>query len=139
MYARYDQTAHMLSCPQDKRWVTVVMESCVMRKYHAQFGERDRETHLLRERKVRSVPTPRSPVLANMTLDGLEKKLREKFPKPPRKSSKEKVNFIRFADDFLIDFQVQRGVRRRGETTRGAIYERKGVRTFTGKDPHHAY
>src|SRR2546421_3281653 len=35
-------------------------------------------------------------------LDGLEKKLREKFPKPPRKSSKEKVNFIRFADDFLI-------------------------------------
>ncbi len=43
-----------------------------------------------------------SPVLANMTLDGLEKKLREKFPKPPRKSSKEKVNFIRFADDFLI-------------------------------------
>ena len=37
-----------------------------------------------------------------MTLDGLEKKLREKFPKPPRKSSKEKVNFIRFADDFLI-------------------------------------
>ena len=37
-----------------------------------------------------------------MTLDGLEKKLREKFPKPPRKSSKEKVNFIRFADDFII-------------------------------------
>jgi len=43
-----------------------------------------------------------SPVLANRTLDGLEKKVREKFPKPPRKSSKEKVNFIRFADDFLI-------------------------------------
>lgn len=43
-----------------------------------------------------------SPVLANMTLDGLEKKLREKFPKPPRKSSKEKVNVIRFADDFII-------------------------------------
>src|SRR5258708_9021899 len=43
-----------------------------------------------------------SPVLANMTLDGLEKELREKFPKPPRKSSKEKVNFIRFADDFII-------------------------------------
>lgn len=43
-----------------------------------------------------------SPVLANMTLDGLEKKVREKFPKPSRKSSKEKVNFIRFADDFII-------------------------------------
>jgi len=43
-----------------------------------------------------------SPVLANMTLDGLEKKLREKFPKRPRNSSKEKVNFVRFADDFII-------------------------------------
>ena len=74
-----------------------------------------------------------------MTLDGLEKKLREKFPKPPRKSSKEKVNFIRFADDFIIDFQVQRGVRRRGPTARGAIYERTGARTLTGKDPHHSH
>jgi RNA-directed DNA polymerase len=43
-----------------------------------------------------------SPVLANLTLDGLERKLREKFPKPPRQSSKEKVNFVRFADDFII-------------------------------------
>ena len=43
-----------------------------------------------------------SPVLANLTLDGLEEKLREKFPKPARKSSKEKINFVRFADDFLI-------------------------------------
>jgi hypothetical protein len=58
MYARDDQTAHRLSCPQNKRWATVVMESCVMRKYHAQFGERDRETRLSRGRKVRSVPTP---------------------------------------------------------------------------------
>lgn len=44
-----------------------------------------------------------SPVLANMALDGLEAKLRERFPKPgPRGSSKEKVNFVRFADDFII-------------------------------------
>lgn len=43
-----------------------------------------------------------SPVLANMTLDGLEKKLREQYPKPDRGSSKEKVNFVRFADDFLV-------------------------------------
>src|SRR6266849_1603330 len=43
-----------------------------------------------------------SPVLANLTLDGLERKLREKFPKSPRGSSKEKVNFVRFADDFII-------------------------------------
>jgi RNA-directed DNA polymerase len=43
-----------------------------------------------------------SPVLANMTLDGLEKKLREHLPKPDRGSSKEKVNCIRFAADFII-------------------------------------
>ena len=102
MYARDDQTAHRLSCPQDKRWATIVMESCVMRKYHAQFGERDRETRLSRGRKVRSVPTPRSPVLANMTLNGLEKELRERFPKHPRGGSNEKINFVRFADDFIV-------------------------------------
>ncbi len=43
-----------------------------------------------------------SPVLANMTLDGLEKVLREKFPKHPRGGSNEKINFVRFADDFIV-------------------------------------
>jgi RNA-directed DNA polymerase len=43
-----------------------------------------------------------SPVLANLALDGLERKLREQFPKPPRGGSKEQVNFVRFADDFLV-------------------------------------
>src|SRR6266699_1293278 len=103
MYARDDQTG---TCAPllilSKRWGTIVMESCVTRECHAQFGERDRETRLLRSRKVRSVPTPRSPVLANMTLDGLEKVLREKFPKHPRGGSNEKINFVRFADDFIV-------------------------------------
>ena len=35
-----------------------------------------------------------SPVLANLTLDGLETKLRKKFPQA-------KVNLVRFADDFV--------------------------------------
>jgi RNA-directed DNA polymerase len=39
-----------------------------------------------------------SPVLANMTLDGLEKRLRNKFPV----GSGAKVNLIRYADDFVI-------------------------------------
>lgn len=43
-----------------------------------------------------------SPVLARMALDGLERKLREKYPKARRKSSKAKVNVIVFADDFII-------------------------------------
>jgi RNA-directed DNA polymerase len=39
-----------------------------------------------------------SPVLMNMTLDGLEKLIRHKFPTWRRS----KVNFIRYADDFVI-------------------------------------
>ncbi len=103
MYARYDQTG---TCAPllilSKRWGTIVMESCVTRECHAQFGERDRETRLLRRRKVRSVPTPLSPVLANMTLDGLERRLRERFPKTTVKGIAAKVNFVRYADDFIV-------------------------------------
>ena len=43
-----------------------------------------------------------SPVLANMTLDGLEAKIREKYPKRSLKAGKAKVNLIRYADDFVI-------------------------------------
>jgi RNA-directed DNA polymerase len=43
-----------------------------------------------------------SPVLANMTLDGLEARLREKYPKASLRSRKAKVNLVRFADDFII-------------------------------------
>ena len=39
-----------------------------------------------------------SPVLANMTLDGLEHKLKENFRKKPSP----KVNFVRYADDFIV-------------------------------------
>jgi len=42
-----------------------------------------------------------SPVLMNMTLDGLEQILKEKFPRNTRKT-KNKVNFVRFADDLLV-------------------------------------
>lgn len=42
-----------------------------------------------------------SPVLANLTLDGLEKELRQRFPKP-KTGYNAKVNLIRFADDFII-------------------------------------
>src|SRR5690606_33598190 len=36
------------------------------------------------------------PVLANMTLDGMERMLKEAFPR------RAKLNFIRYADDFVI-------------------------------------
>ena len=41
-----------------------------------------------------------SPVLANMTLDGLEAMLRGKFPKEKR--PRLKMNMVRYADDFII-------------------------------------
>jgi len=45
-----------------------------------------------------------SPTLANLTLDGLERKLRETFPvkAPKGQRSSLKVNLIRYADDFII-------------------------------------
>src|SRR2546425_3748479 len=43
-----------------------------------------------------------SPVLANMTLDGLERVLREVIRPTTRKGNKAKVHLIRYADDFLI-------------------------------------
>jgi RNA-directed DNA polymerase len=41
-----------------------------------------------------------SPVAANLTLDGLEQILRERFPKSGRPSAL--VNMVRYADDFII-------------------------------------
>src|SRR5476651_1462630 len=41
-----------------------------------------------------------SPVLANMTLDGLEARLAEKFPRA--KTTGLKRNMVRYADDFII-------------------------------------
>jgi RNA-directed DNA polymerase len=45
---------------------------------------------------------PLSPVLANLTLNGLEGLLREHFPKRSHHGSETKVNFVRFADDFIV-------------------------------------
>lgn len=44
-----------------------------------------------------------SPTLANMTLDGMEEVLRQRFgAKGSLKSKKHKVNLIRYADDFVV-------------------------------------
>ncbi len=46
---------------------------------------------------------PISPVLCNLVLDGLEKKLAAVFgPKTTRKAKEAKVNLIRLADDFVV-------------------------------------
>ncbi len=43
-----------------------------------------------------------SPVLANLTLDGLERVLREQYPPNTRRAKQAKVNLSRYADDFVI-------------------------------------
>ena len=43
-----------------------------------------------------------SPVLANFALDGLERRIREKFPKATYWRHQAKVNVVRYADDFII-------------------------------------
>lgn len=43
-----------------------------------------------------------SPVLANLALDGLERQLRERFPKMCGRRGEPKVNLVRYADDFII-------------------------------------
>ncbi len=43
-----------------------------------------------------------SPILANMALDGLEKELKEIFAPTKYIARKNKVNFVRYADDFVV-------------------------------------
>jgi RNA-directed DNA polymerase len=43
-----------------------------------------------------------SPTLANMTLDGMERVLRQRFARSHPQCRKNKVNLIRYADDFVI-------------------------------------
>jgi RNA-directed DNA polymerase len=43
--------------------------------------------------------SPLSPVMANLALDGLESRLRARFPLTSRKGQKAKVHLSRYADD----------------------------------------
>src|SRR5215471_21835502 len=49
-----------------------------------------------------------SPVLANMTLDGLEKLIHEHYAVRRKDGSRSKVNVVRYADDFVITGTSQR-------------------------------
>jgi len=85
---------------QDWLLTSIPMEKVILKKWlKAGFLEKD-VLHATEE------GTPQggicSPVLANMTLNGLEKALREPFPNPPRGGSREKIKFVRFADDFIV-------------------------------------
>jgi RNA-directed DNA polymerase len=97
-----------------------------------------------------------SPVLARLTLTGLEHQLREKYPKAVRKIRSAKVNMIAFADDFIItgkskellenevkplveDFLKERGLELSEEKTKithiedGFDFLGQNVRKYKGK------
>src|SRR5213592_4153271 len=84
-----------------------MMESEVMGNYHASFGERDGETRTVRIVKVRTVPTPLSPLLANVALDGMERLFdaedADGRPQSPafRKGLNKGISLNRYADDFV--------------------------------------
>jgi len=76
-----------------------MMESEVMGNYHASFGERDRETRTAKAVKVRPVPTPFSPLLANIFLHYVV----DEYVHQWRKSeAKGEVYIVRYADDLVI-------------------------------------
>ncbi|MDJ0648395.1 MAG: group II intron maturase-specific domain-containing protein [Xenococcaceae cyanobacterium MO_188.B19] len=82
------------------------------RNCHVRFGERYEETHQSQDWKVRFVPTPLSPLLANVALHGLETMLNEYAVtidyrncygrQESQKNKIKSLNFIRYADDFLV-------------------------------------
>lgn len=100
-----------------------------------------------------------SPTLMNMTLDGLERKLRESFPVRKKINGKThfyEVNFVRYADDFIItgesrellqekvlpivrDFMHERGLQLSEEKTvithidEGFNFLGQNIRKYNGK------
>jgi RNA-directed DNA polymerase len=86
-----------------------MMESRMTRNCHVRFGERNKETHILKDIKVRFVPTPCSPLLANIYLHQLDLYWWNKYgnlnrkEKERRRTSKQgNCALIRYADDWLI-------------------------------------
>ena len=82
---------------------------------------------------------PISPVLANFALDGLEKKLREKYPKASNKSRRAKANLIRWADDFIITGSSKELLETEVKPLVEAYLKERALELSPEKNPHHAY
>ncbi len=71
-----------------------------------------------------------SPILANMALDGIEKLLHNKYhtgengKTSERQASKHKVNFVRYADDFIVTAKTEEIVKEVKELVRGFLKDR---------------
>jgi RNA-directed DNA polymerase len=74
-----------------------------------------------------------SPVLANMTLDGLERRLRERFPKTTVKGIAAKVNFVRYADDFIVTAASPQLLEQESKPLVEAFLEERGLELSSEK------
>lgn len=72
------------------------------RKCHVRFGERDRETQPVQTDKVRPVPTPFSPVLANLYLHYVFDLWAHRWRK---RNARGDVILVRYADDYVVGFE----------------------------------
>jgi RNA-directed DNA polymerase len=71
-----------------------------------------------------------SPILANMTLDGIEKLLMAEYPK--RSNNSNKVNFTRHADDFIVTANSEETAREIKDTI-VTFLEKRGLELSDGK------
>ena len=86
-----------------------MMESPMTRNCHVGFGERYEETHQSQDWEVRFVPTPCSPLLANIALHGMESRIKEYAAtlKGGKRDNIKSLSLIRYADDFVIIHENQ--------------------------------
>ena len=69
-----------------------------------------------------------SPTICNMVLDGLEIQIKKKYHKTKRdgKAYFPKVNFIRYADDFIVTGEAESFWKQMSSRLSGNFYQREG-------------
>jgi RNA-directed DNA polymerase len=68
-----------------------------------------------------------SPVLANIALDGLEREIRKQFPQRAGAVQKQKVYFVRYADDFIITGESKELLETRLKPLVEAFMQKRGL------------
>jgi RNA-directed DNA polymerase len=76
---------------------------------------------------------PISPILANMTLDGLEERLHRLFAKPESRKRRNKVYLIRYADDVVISGSSQELLQNEVKPVVEAFLKEHGLRLSSRK------
>ncbi|HUE84262.1 MAG TPA: reverse transcriptase domain-containing protein [Pyrinomonadaceae bacterium] len=79
-----------------------------------------------------------SPVAANLTLDGLEAFLRERFPQLGQGRSA-LVNMVRYADDFIITGRTKQLLEAEGQASCHRVLQDKRAGTLSREDQNHAH